>query len=194
MIMLNFNKTCVFGLVLFAVFSFVPAVFFSCSTTDESASAEASTKAESPAAAVKSEYERSVGNVKVSESVFKADKSEILAIIADLAVIMQRKEYKKWEAYLTPESKKYWSTPKNLIAVVPPGRQSGLKNMPDYFLYVFIPSRTGARVDEIRYMSETSIKAVHREDNRDVIYYYFKKVDGKWFLSIDGSLSSGDKA
>ena len=51
--------------------------------------------------------------------------------------------------------------------------------------HVFIPSRKISKVDEIRYISKTNVKAVEvREDKSILVYYYFQKIDGKWLVNL----------
>ena len=135
------------------------------------------------------EYNRSVTDlgVEVSKETFTEDKAEILEIIQKLDLIMKHKDYAAWLNYLTPESKSFWSNQQNLALVSQrlPIKNYRLKNLQDYFEKVFIPSRIGRVVDEIRYVSTTKVKAVQYTEQQDIIYYYFEKIDGRWFLHLD---------
>lgn len=135
------------------------------------------------------EYNRSVTDlgVEVSKETFTEDKAEILEIIQKLDLIMKHKDYAAWLNYLTPESKTFWSNQQNLALVSQrlPIKNYRLKNLQDYFEKVFIPSRIGRVVDEIRYVSTTKVKAVQYTEQQDIIYYYFEKIDGRWFLHLD---------
>lgn len=127
------------------------------------------------------------GSGTVSMDTFTKDKKDILDIIDELAVIMKSSDYNKWLTYVSNESKTYWMNPRNLKEIegrlpVKGLRISGLR---DYFKYIFIPARSGHHVDEIRYVSDTVVKAVQAKDNRDVVYYTFEKIDGKWLLKLD---------
>jgi len=137
------------------------------------------------------EYSRSVTDlgIEVSKETFNEDKSEILEIIEKLSGIMKHKDYAAWLNYLTPESKAFWSNQQNLAIVSQrlPIKNYRLKNLQDYFEKVFIPSRIGRVVDEIRYVSTTKVKAVQYTEEQDIIYYYFEKIDGRWYLHLDTS-------
>ncbi len=39
-------------------------------------------------------------------------------------------------------------------------------------------------ISEIRYISESYVKAVEVQDDIDLIYYYVKKADGRWVINI----------
>ncbi len=140
-------------------------------------------KAEPPAPSPSDdEYTRSVGDVHVDKDTFEADKKEIMGIIEELAAIMGEKQYKKWIGYVDSDSVSYWSKSANLRKASSrlPVRGLQLKSLEDYFKYVFVPARQGRTITEIRYVSETYVKAVDVQGNTDLIYYYFKKINGKW--------------
>ena len=137
------------------------------------------------------EYLRSTNDLSIDDSVtlkeFEEDKAAILKVIEELSVIMETKNANEWLKYLEPNSINYYSTPANLIKVQKklPNKTIHLRNIGDYFNYVFIPSRQRSKVDEIRYISKTNIKAVQVKDDKSiVVYYYFTKVDGKWLVHL----------
>ncbi len=135
------------------------------------------------------EYERSLGSVssEITIEEFEEDKSTILAIIKKLETVMKNKDYKTWLTYVDDASVKYWSTKKNLQKAQSrlPVKGLYLNNLQDYFKYVFIPSRNGRRVDEIRYETKETVKVVQVNDDSDTVYYYFKKSsNGAWKLHL----------
>lgn len=133
------------------------------------------------------EYRRSINDIEVSKEEFNYDKTAILHIIEELSTIMETKDFKNWLNYIEPSSKKYYSNITNLKKAQKklPNKGIALNNIEDYFKYVFIPSRKRSRVDEIRYISKDSIKAVQVKDDKSiVVYYYFTKVDGKWLVHL----------
>lgn len=138
------------------------------------------------------EYERSTAAVDITKEEFSADKKEILKIISELSAIMEKSDYASWRTYIDPDSISYWSDIKNLskaarrLPVNPkkPLEQQRLNNLEDYFKYVFVRSRKGRTIEEIRYISRNSVKAVQVEGERDIVYYNFIRIDGKWMVSI----------
>jgi hypothetical protein len=136
------------------------------------------------------EYARSVNDVTdevITQDTFAEDKEQILRIISELERIISERDYYKWLSYLSPSSLQYWSNPHNLEAISArlPVKGLQIRSLEDYFRYVFIPSRTGHVVDEIRYVSSTFIMAVQVQDTSDIIYYYFVKVNNRWLLRLD---------
>ena len=119
---------------------------------------------------------------------FAKDKAEILEIIAELSGVMSNFEFENWKTYIAPESLTYYSNPVNLRKAQKklPDKMIQLKGLRDYFKYVFIPSRKVSKVEESRYISKRYIKAVEvrEEDNTTVVYYYFVKQNGKWFVKL----------
>lgn len=132
------------------------------------------------------EFERSTSAVSVSKETFVEDKTIILNIIGDLDQIMQDQNYDGWLNYLDTSSINYWSQRTNLQKAANrlPVKGIRLTTLEDYFRYVFISSRAGKRVDEIRYDTNNSVKAVQVSDDIDVVYYNFLKMDGIWKLHL----------
>ncbi|MBR5095674.1 MAG: hypothetical protein IK094_01035 [Treponema sp.] len=165
-------------------------VFAACETT----------KQETAPAAVEEddlEYQRSINKIEgqiVSKETFNADKAAILKKISELNEIMAKKDYNSWLKYISEDSKKYWSNSYTLLKASEklPKELKGLKlkNLNDYFNYVFIPSRKGRQIDEIRYNSAESVKAVQvtksEEDNKTkiTVYYNFVKEGGDWKVEL----------
>lgn len=137
------------------------------------------------------EYLRSINNLQeeeiVSKSEFEEDKAAILAIIEDLAQIMEEEDYNAWINYISKDSKAFYSNPKNIRKAQKklPDKTLQLYGIKDYFKHVFIPARKNRRVDEIRYISKSYVKAVQVKDDLSiVVYYYFVKENGKWIVHI----------
>ena len=137
-------------------------------------------------AAENEEYLRSVNNVDVTKKTFEDDKTAIMATIDELSDIMAAGRYEAWLKFIDDESIRYWSNPKNLerASKMLPVKGLRMNSLRDYFTYIFVPSRKGRKVDEIRYDSKTSVKAVQVREDTDIIYYYFNKINGKWLVHI----------
>ncbi|WP_318663501.1 hypothetical protein [Treponema sp.] len=135
------------------------------------------------------EYERAIENIngtQISMETYEMDKKIILQKIAELNTIMKDKNYKSWLNYIEQSSINFWSMKSNLSTVSKqlPVKGLNLKTLEDYFKYVFIPSRMGRRIDEIRYISSTSIKAVQVRNDETIVYYNFKKIDDDWLVEL----------
>ncbi|MBQ5470737.1 MAG: hypothetical protein IIT58_01870 [Treponema sp.] len=132
------------------------------------------------------EFTRSTSQVSISREAFNADKKEILQIIAELATIMQDYDYESWLKYIDKDSINYWSNPSNLRNATKrlPNKAIKLNTLNDYFTYVFVPSRKERKVEEIRYISLDSVKAVQMREEVDVVYYNFVKINGKWMVKL----------
>lgn len=139
---------------------------------------------------VDDEYSRSVGDVQVSRDTFLDDKEKVLQIISELDAIMKdpgnNKSYSAWLGYVDQESINYWKLRKNLQKAEKrlPVRGIKLQSLQDYFKQVFVPARRGREVTEIRYISDTYIKAIQVQEKQDIVYYYFNKIGGKWMVHI----------
>ncbi len=131
------------------------------------------------------EFSRSTVGVSITREEFNSDKTDILRIIGELSVVMANNDYDSWLKYIDPESVKYWSSPRNLLNAskrIP--QKIRLSSLNDYFRYVFVPSRSGRFVEEIRYISHDSVKAVQVRDKLDIVYYNFVRVNEKWMVNL----------
>lgn len=187
--------------LFFIAISLVALFSFSCGSTKVENEKSDETKISSPTyegddevedvIEYSDEYLRSTKNISSKENVtvdeFEKDKTEILQIIDELSEVMKKKNKDKWLTYIDSESIDYYSNTTNLRKVREklPNKQIQLHGIGDYFKYVFIPARENNKVDEIRYISKTNIKAVEvKDDGTELIYYYFVKKDGKWYVNI----------
>lgn len=146
---------------------------------------------ETPAPAVEeddAEYQRSTNQMEgnVTKEVFSEDKKAILQKIAELDSIMKNYDYNSWVTYIDDESISYWQDRRNLkkVSTRLPVKGLTLNSLEDYFKFVFIQSRVGRQIDEIRYISDTNVKAVQVREQQDIVYYYFHKVGGDWKLHL----------
>lgn len=134
------------------------------------------------------EYARSTSNVSVSYEVFNDDKTKILKLIEELNIIMNEMNYDAWEKYLDAESINYWSKRSNLQVASSrlPIKNIRLNTLRDYFIHVFLPSHKGYRIDEIRYETDSLIKAVQvdESEDKDIVFYTFYKTDGGFKLHL----------
>ena len=132
------------------------------------------------------EFARSTADVDITKETFEEDKHDILEIIKNLDKVMSDGNYTEWRNYLDKESIDYWSQSANLQKASQRLPVKGLKlsNLSDYFKYVFIPSRKGRRIDEIRYETPTRIKVVQVKDDTDTVYYNFYRIGDSWKIHL----------
>lgn len=150
-----------------------------------------STPSQGPVTEADLEYQRSVKDISgksVSKDVFEMDKKAVMACIDELNAIMTDKNYSAWLKKIEPKSAEYWSNKDNLAKAterLPKQLKSvRLSTLEDYFKYVFIPSRKGRTIDEIRYISSNAIKAVQVKEDKTTVYYTFKKIGDSWLVEL----------
>lgn len=132
------------------------------------------------------EYQRSVADTGVSKDTFEQDKLSIIQTIKELDEIIKNMDYGNWLKYVDPASIAYYKDPRNLKKVSSklPIKGMQLKNLEDYFKYVFVQSRSERAINEIRYVTQTSVKAVEAKEEQDVVFYYFNKINGFWLVHL----------
>ena len=122
-----------------------------------------------------------------SKEEFIQDKTEIINTIKELQKIMDKQDYQAWLPYISRNSIQYYSSPVNIRKANKrlPDKTIIFRGLEDYFKYIFIPSRKQSKVDEIRYINKSEVKAVQvLPNNSTVVYYNFIREDGKWKVNI----------
>ena len=191
--------------ISFVFLSFSIFLLFSCKTTDVAVSENELSQSDNVSVTERAkveednrdegyaEYSRSTQDVDVPRDVFSFDKNSILTVISSLSEVMDKYNYEEWLKYIDTASIKYWSNKNNLAQASKrlPIKGQMLNNLYDYFRFVFVPSRRGRDVDEIRYISLDQIKAVQMREEQDVVYYNFIKVNGNWMVKLPTLAISG---
>ncbi len=120
----------------------------------------------------------------VTEKEYEETFSNIEILIQDLNQIIKSKNYDKWLTYLAKDYREYLSDPKTLkeISQEPVLKKYDitLRSLKDYFNYVVVPSRSNARLDDLVFVDKNHVKAIMIINNKRIILYELKKIDGKW--------------
>jgi hypothetical protein len=125
--------------------------------------------------------------VKITKQTFNKTKSDIQVVVDDLNRITYAKDYQRWLSYLSEEYIKEFSDPANLEKVSSslPTKGIKLKNLKDYFNYVFVPSRQNMRVDDIKFVSPTRVYVIMELSPKNpAAIYILEKTDHGWKLVL----------
>lgn len=100
--------------------------------------------------------------IAITKHTFIATKSEIELVVEDLNQIVLRKDYVRWQEYLSDDYIETFSDKTMLESVSRslPVKGIKLKTLKDYFTYVFVPSRQNMRVDDIQFVSPTRVYVI----------------------------------
>lgn len=133
----------------------------------------------------KSERETVEGeNYEVTEEVYKRAFDDIEDLIAKLNSIIEKRDYETWLEYITDGYEDKYSDPDVLEEKSSqPTLQKydiELDSLRDYFLYVVVPSRAEARLDDIIFLDDNHVKAVMKINDHEVILYLLEKVNDTW--------------
>lgn len=113
-------------------------------------------------------------------------KSEIEIVVTQLNQITHDRDYERWLTYLSDSYKKQYSRPEELKKASEslPGIAKGikLKDLSDYFHYVFVPSRQNGRVDDIKYLSPKKIRVLKKDKSQTLIFYSLENISRRWLL------------
>jgi hypothetical protein len=124
----------------------------------------------------------------VSEDLYRKTFGEIEELINTLNGIVRNKNFSEWVTYLSPEyaartGSSAFLNEASQSAVL---RKNGitLRSLRDYFLYVVVPSRSRAKLDDISFVDETHVKAITVINGQPVILYWLVKTDARWKIGI----------
>jgi len=125
--------------------------------------------------------------VKITRQTFESTKSEMQLVVEDLNRITNNRDYKRWLGYLSEEYVQEYSDPDKLdkVSASLPTKGIKLKNLKDYFNYVFVPSRQNMRVDDIKFVSPTRVYVIMElSPNNPAAIYILEKSNGGWKLVL----------
>lgn len=122
--------------------------------------------------------------VVITKKDYKETKSEIEIVVGNLNKITAERDYNKWLKYLSETYRTEYSRPSVLQITSDnlPVKGIKLKNLNDYFSYVFVPSRQNVRVDDIKFVSPTRVNVITETGGKRLLVYKLEKINGKWFL------------
>jgi hypothetical protein len=125
---------------------------------------------------------------EVTEEVYEQTFQEVESLIQELNEIISSRSYSKWLTYLTEQYRQRYSDPAVLaeLSNQPTLKEYDirLRSLEDYFRYVVVPSRSEVRLDEIIFTDEEHVRAIMEVDDRQVILYRLRLVDGKWKIGL----------
>lgn len=124
------------------------------------------------------------GSITITKKDYKETKSEIEIVVDNLNKVTAAKDYIKWLSYLSEDYKSEYSKPAVLQITSDslPVKGIKLKNLQDYFSYVFVPSRQNIKVDDIKFVSPVKVNVITKAGNKKLLVYNLEKIKGKWLL------------
>ncbi len=124
----------------------------------------------------------------VSEDLYLKTFGEIEQLVETLDRSIKEKDFELWASYLSSAYAKRTAGEDFLLRASQSAvlRRNGitLRSLKDYFLYVVVPSRSQARLDDILFVDETHVKAIARVNDQPVILYWLVKSDARWKIGI----------
>jgi hypothetical protein len=115
-------------------------------------------------AAVAEEAVESFDPAAVSQAVHDSTKQEVEEVVRQLNIINRNRNYRTWLTWMDERYVKEIGDPGFLETQTQSPRlvqqNIVLKNLQDYFIYVFIPSRQNARVDDIEFISPHKVRVI----------------------------------
>jgi len=165
-----------------------PLLFWACAYTPPQEQQEEAEPAPPAEPEVEEEAEQPVENFVVSKEVYTRTFDEIEEFIRNLNEIIRKKDYDTWLTYLSEEYIERTSDPAYLKqqSEQPMLKKSniGLNSLRDYFVYVVVPSRVQAQLDEIEFIGENQVKAYAMIKNTKALLYLLVREEDKWKIGV----------
>ncbi len=123
--------------------------------------------------------------VAITKATFESTKNEMHAVVEELNRITMNRDYDRWLTYLSSDYYKEFSNPDTLekVSASLPTKGLKLRNLKDYFSYVFVPSRQNMRVDDIQFVSPTRVYVIMEiAPGSTAAIYILEKTDRGWKL------------
>lgn len=124
----------------------------------------------------------------VSEEVFTETFEDIRKLISDLNAIIREENYDRWLRYLTAAYKEHFSSPEVLKEhsdqPLLKKYNINLTSMNDYFKWVVVPSRSNARLDDLVFIDNETVKAIMIIKDRRTILYLLEKDGDGWKIGL----------
>ncbi len=125
----------------------------------------------------------------VTEKIYTQTFEEIEIFVKNLNKIIRDKNYSLWLTYLSEEYREYTDNPEYLKeqSDKPILRKSSIviHSLEDYFIYVVVPSRSQAKLDDIEFIDENRLKALSVIRDTRVLLYLLIRVEGKeWKIGL----------
>lgn len=124
------------------------------------------------------------GTVRITRSDYERTKAELQDVVAHLNRITAERDYHKWLVYLSDAYRRAYSMPDILqqSSDALPKKGVRLRNLRDYFIHVFVPSRQNVRVDSIVFESPTRVDVIMNHGGKALLVYKIEKIHSAWKL------------
>lgn len=126
--------------------------------------------------------------IAVSVEVYERTFSEIEETIEELNRVIQARDFRRWQDYLTRDYIDTYSDPQTLeeLSETPILERNNieLESLRDYFDWVVVPSRANARLDDLRFVTNDQVEAIMEVRGQRVILYQLTDVDDDWKVDV----------
>jgi len=124
----------------------------------------------------------------VTDEIYSQTLDEIKEFIQVLNQVIESKNFEVWSTYLTIDYLQRTSDPQYLAeqSEKPILKKNNivLKSLSDYFTYVVVPSRSGARIDDIEFIDRYHVKAISIIRNTRGLLYLLVREEDQWKIGI----------
>jgi hypothetical protein len=128
-------------------------------------------------------------NYQASQEEYDTAYKETYRFIETIQETMDTGNFSAWKKLLTAEYIQKHSDPRYLKRISnEPGLKNNhivLHNLHDYFVYVFIPSRSGIKMDRIEFITQDRVKVITIVNNTDYVIYLLQREENHlWKIGV----------
>lgn len=124
----------------------------------------------------------------VTDEIYSQTLDEIKEFIQVLNQVIKSKDFEAWSTYLTTNYIQRTSDPQYLAEQsekpILKKKNIVLKSLSDYFIYVVVPSRSGAHIDDIEFIDRYHVKAISIIRNTRGLLYLLVRKEEQWKIGV----------
>jgi len=124
----------------------------------------------------------------VTDEIYSQTLDEIKEFVQVLNQVIESKDFEAWSTYLTTDYMQRTSNPQYLAEQsekpILKKKNIVLKSLSDYFIYVVVPSRSGAHIDDIEFIDRFHVKAISIIRNTRGLLYLLIREEDQWKIEV----------
>ncbi len=124
----------------------------------------------------------------VTDEIYSQTLDQIKEFVQVLNQVIKSKDFEAWSTYLTADYIQRTSDPQYLAEQsekpILKKKNIVLKSLSDYFIYVVVPSRSGAHIDDIEFIDRHHVKAISIIRNTRGLLYLLVREEKQWKIGV----------
>lgn len=124
----------------------------------------------------------------VTDEIYSQTLDQVREFVQVLNQVIESKNFEVWSTYLTSDYIQRTSDPQYLAEQsekpILKKKNIVLGSLSDYFIYVVVPSRSGAHIDDIEFIDRYHVKAISIIRNTRGLLYLLVREEDQWKIGV----------